>query len=65
MRAKFGVLWDREKNPYCPKCRILLQPCGLDKDKNEKLCCLKCEHAFYLIDENGTYFKLAEARCRL
>jgi len=62
--AKFGVLWDENKEPYCPACKTLLSQSVSDFAKNVQLECIKCEESLSLVD-NGKEISLEEARALL
>ena len=54
--TRFGLCWDKRKNPYCPTCKIPLRP---DKQwdfgniTTFSLLCPKCGCHHPMVDENG------------
>lgn len=56
---KFGVLWDKNKEPYCPSCRNPISRFIFDKKTN--LQCIKCNHSLWLVSDNGTDISLEGA----
>ena len=63
---KFGLLWDKNKEPYCPACRNPLSQylkCQFsDEGTSEKVFwCVKCDKYIYLT-YNGDVIELDEAK---
>lgn len=59
--ARFGLYWDKRKNPYCPTCKIPLRPDGYWKFANCEtfsLSCPKCRLHHPMFDENGKAYDL-------
>ncbi|MDO8445343.1 MAG: hypothetical protein Q7T53_04445 [Deltaproteobacteria bacterium] len=56
---KFGVLWDKNKEAYCPSCQILLSDSHSDGDYHH-YSCVKCGKTIYLT-HLGNYISLSEA----
>lgn len=52
LRVKYGIYWDREKNPHCPNCRI---PIGsyADYDAGKGYYCKPCNKIFKVTDVSG------------
>lgn len=44
---KFGVLWDKNKEAYCPSCAIILSESYADGDYHQYTC-IKCGKSPYL-----------------
>ena len=66
LKPRFGILWDKDKEPYCP---IHEKPLSRHKlKKNGKtvtgLECRKCTTSFHAID-NGEILTLEEAQKKL
>lgn len=59
LTPKFGVLWDKNKEAYCPSCEILLSDSHLDGDYYHYTC-VKCGKTIYLT-HLGRYIPLSEA----
>jgi hypothetical protein len=64
---KFGVLWDKNKEPYCPFCEKLL---SLSQRINNGesiilLRCLECQQMPDIMDDNANLLSLKEAKSRL
>jgi hypothetical protein len=69
LEYRFGVLWDRAQNPYCPRDKTWLQ---VKKANNpyerfpNQFACANCDRSFELSDEEGfAIFTLADARQKL
>jgi hypothetical protein len=66
LTGHIGILWDKDKNPYCPACETLLGGYAFYEEK-PALRCVKCEKAVFLFDD-GSEIKtltLDEARAGL
>lgn len=51
-RVKYGIYWDREKNPHCPNCKIPIA--GYNKyDSGKGFYCKPCNKIFRLTDVAG------------
>ena len=67
LTPSLGVLWDKDKHPYCPSCKSLLaiyksaspHPPGAD------LRCLQCDKSVNLYDNEANLLTLKEAQNRL
>jgi hypothetical protein len=64
LRPKFGVLWDRNKEPYCP---IHEKPLSRHKvGMNDKIVaglnCPECKQSFQIITDSGERLTLEEAK---
>ncbi|MFQ5714169.1 MAG: hypothetical protein ACE5GU_09065 [Candidatus Scalinduaceae bacterium] len=64
LKPKFGVLWDENKEPYCPACKTLLSQSVSEFFKNVQLECIKCEESLSLIN-NDKEISLEEAKSLL
>lgn len=63
---KFGLLWDRRKEPYCPSCRNPLSQYLKCRFSNEGVAekvfwCVKCDKYIYLT-HNADVIELDEAK---
>jgi uncharacterized protein YqhQ len=64
-KPKFGVVWDKSKEPYCPACEKPLTKYTLqnhDKIIAKGLRCAKCGVHFTLITDEGEKISLIEAK---
>ncbi len=64
---KFGLLWDKNKEAYCPACETLLSEYFAWDSSPEKeygFMCLKCKQRIYLTHK-GKPFSLEEAQKQL
>ena len=65
LTPKFGVLWDKNKEAYCPACQIPLSDYREFKNSSNKISyvfhCMKCDKMIP-ITNNGAALKLEEAR---
>jgi hypothetical protein len=59
-RVAFGVLWDMQNNPICPKCRG-----PLTKHSASSLQCPSCKSAFEITDRAGGYLQWWDAIARM
>jgi len=61
----FGIFWDRNNNPVCPKCdNILTDYIKISNDpfiRTPYFYCHKCESNIYLKDENGNTIDYKDA----
>ncbi len=60
LRLKYGVLWDKDKNPHCPICKNG----GLDYDEwtyRLGYLCKSCDKVFPLKDSSGNDVKPVDA----
>lgn len=69
LKYRFGVLWDEDQNPVCPKDKMRLQ---VKKTNNpyerfpDQFVCAGCDRSFELSDEEGfAIFTLNDARQKL
>jgi hypothetical protein len=59
---KFGILWDKDLNPYCPHCKGLLVYYPPDQETQCSFECTKCESHRMIADEEGYIGSLRTAR---
>jgi len=58
LRLKYGIYWDREKNPHCPNCQIPIGNYGSYNYNTEKgYYCKPCGKVFPLVNATGMYVK--------
>lgn len=51
-RVKYGIYWDRDKNPHCPNCKIPIA--GYNRyDTGKGFYCKPCNKIFRLTDVAG------------
>ena len=66
LRKKFipkcGVLWDRNKEPYCPSCKTLLAFVDIYSPSIYEATCSGCDKRLRLIDDEGKYISMREAK---
>lgn len=56
LSLKFGVLWDKENNSYCPVCEKPTSQVTwgtFDRRQCHSLFCPNCNHTYVLKDKNG------------
>lgn len=61
LTSRFGLYWDKRKNPYCPACKVPLRPDEHWKFGNIttfSLSCPKCRLHHPMLDENGKAYDL-------
>lgn len=60
--AAFGILWDRDKNSYCPSCEIPMSDYDRYIPYSEEKCflCASCKGTFKLRDKLGNPINLAD-----
>ncbi|MCI5107942.1 MAG: hypothetical protein MRY76_14625 [Pseudomonadales bacterium] len=52
LKLKYGIFWDRDKNPYCPNCKIPIS--GYDEyNAGKGYYCKPCKKIFPLKDQSG------------
>ena len=59
---KLNVLWDKNKNPHCPVCKIPLKYYGAQTKRHPNCKCPKCNQVFLLTDNNGNIYSLSDAQ---
>lgn len=64
LKPKLGVLWDKDKEPYCPFHRTPLarHKMRINGKTETALNCPKCNKTLPLIDDNANRLSLTEAR---
>ena len=61
---KYGVCWDRFKNPYCPHCKNPVVY-GDYADDNSGYSCVPCNRVFKLMDNTGKHYLPSDVIKRL
>ena len=64
LRPKFGVLWDRNKEPYCPICEnpLARYKVRLSGKTETGFNCANCDKRFSLITDEGKRITVIEAK---
>lgn len=52
-RLKYGIYWDKDKNPHCPSCKIPLAAFGSYQMGGTGYYCKPCKQVFPLADATG------------
>lgn len=60
-KLKYGVYWDKDKNPHCPNCKIPLAAYDKYHSSGWGYYCNPCNNVFPLKDANGTDIKPQQA----
>ena len=53
LQVKYGVLWDKAKNPYCPNCKIPVSGYNDYGISGKGFFCKSCDNIFPLTDVSG------------
>ena len=61
LKLKFGILWDREKNPHCPSCKNGGVRYGEYQWGEMGYYCNTCKDVFHLADAHGKDIAPADA----
>jgi len=59
-KLKYGIYWDKDKNPHCPNCKIPVTEYA-DHPEGWGYNCRACNKFFSLADMNGTDIKPQQA----
>ena len=61
---KFGVVWDKNKEPYCPNCEkpLAKHPAKFEGNVITGVDCVKCKKSFILMTDDGRRITLIEAQ---
>lgn len=65
LKLKFGILWDRGKNPHCPACKNGGLRYGEYNWGEIGYYCNSCKDVFHLVDAHGKDIAPAEALLRI
>ena len=60
-RLKYGIYWDKGKNPHCPSCKTPLAAYGNYKYSGLGYFCTPCKKVFKLADASGNNVEPARA----
>ena len=52
-RLKYGIYWDKDKNPHCPSCKIPVAAYGDYQMSGKGYYCKPCQKVFALADASG------------
>lgn len=64
-RLKYGIYWDKEKNPHCPSCKIPVAAYGDYQTSGKGYYCKPCKKIFALADASGKDIDPAKALAEL
>ncbi len=64
VKPKFGVKWDKNKEPYCPTCDkpLARHPAKLENAVITGIDCIKCNKSLILMTDDGKRITLIEAK---
>ena len=62
LRPCFGILWDKDANPYCPSCQKLLSNYHEGQHYVPSLRCTACQKSFTITDEEAQHYGLHDAK---
>ena len=65
LRLKYGVYWDRHKNPHCPACQKPLSAYDSYNYSGRGYYCKPCNKVFPLTDAHGNKIEPAQALSEL
>lgn len=60
-KLKYGIYWDKEKNPHCPNCKIPIGGYGEYHTGGKGYYCKPCGKIFPLTDAAGNHIDPAQA----
>ncbi len=52
-RLRYGIYWDKDKNPHCPACKIPVAAYGQYRTGGTGYYCKPCKKVFALADASG------------
>jgi hypothetical protein len=63
-KLKFGIYWDKNKEPYCPihEKPLARRQVKIDEQLKTGLTCYACKHDYWIIQDHGTVIYLGEAK---
>ncbi|HUX90139.1 MAG TPA: hypothetical protein VMV48_05560 [Gallionellaceae bacterium] len=64
-RLKYGIYWDKDKNPHCPSCKIPVAAYGDYQLGGRGYYCKPCKKVFALADASGKNINPATAIAEL
>ena len=59
-KLKYGIYWDKQKNPFCPVCKTTIGHLGKSSSPGFFLTCDKCKEQPYLNHESEQYNTVKE-----
>lgn len=68
LKSSFGMLWDRDANPYCPACQKRLTNYRVDYAESLMIRgapgfkCLSCDRIVFIEYEPDTYYDLPKVK---
>jgi hypothetical protein len=65
LKLKYGILWDKDKNPYCPSCKKPGIAYGTYGYSGDGYYCQPCNKVFLLKDALGNEMKPTQALSEL
>lgn len=64
-RLKYGIFWDKEKNPHCPACKTPVAAYGDYPTGGKGYYCKPCNKVYALADASGKDIDPAKALAEL
>ena len=64
-RLKYGIYWDKDKNPHCPSCKIPVATYGEYQVGGKGYYCKPCNKVFALADASGNNIDPVKALAEL
>lgn len=61
LRLKYGVYWDKQKNPHCPSCKKPISAYDSYQFHGKGYYCKPCNQVFPLTDVHGNKIEPAQA----
>lgn len=61
LRLKYGIYWDKDKNPHCPSCKKPISAYDSYRHGGLGYYCKPCEKIFPLTDATGKNIEPAQA----
>lgn len=58
---RFGLYWDKDKNPYCPLCQKPVSTHNFYGEMKNEYYCKPCNHLIHLTGEDGQKITRKEA----
>ena len=60
-KLKYGIYWDKDKNPHCPNCKIPIGAYGSYQSGGKGYYCKPCGKIFSLTDASGNHIEPEQA----
>ena len=61
LRLKYGIYWDKQKNPHCPSCKKPISGYNSYQFSGKGYYCKPCNKVFPLTDAHGNQIEPAQA----